>query len=951
MWRPSRPGGNTSAYEHNTRYNLQPAEDRDTALQKGPSQTSRRPNYKPTALRWYFIICQIVLLSVMIALVAYARLRMPDSDSTAVIEKRSEGVGGSLYSDLHGVNGQWTYTCGGSDTDAGDPLTRRDERSHTDPALRLLPRLEKPPFTSYLAPRATPSAPTSTLGLSDIQFLQDQSASLSPLAEQEKYGKEIDVTVPRVPCDTSTLCVSSITTSIIITVVVPEQTLTVTNTSMSTRTTVVPVTTTTVIPGKEFTSSQVTTVKETTEVFVASAFTLFPTAGPNNTALPPPQATTQTYMSESVITKSTTVPILGSEPPETKTITKSSKMSEVVPIVTTSLSVAPAETYFSLGPTVIEVTYTPAARGGGQAPVTHIVTTVEPGRTVTEVVRQAPVEVVVGGEDRVETRRVEQRPQAVMTRVGGTVTDVVVVITPSPLSGDRDGREGGSGGDDSNGDGGNEFRPVSLTVVSEVGGELQTFTVQDAPQTAVITHADGSVETTVTTPPPRITTSRAGGSLTILEIATTPTGTELISFTVVSTIGGTLKTITTTPPASKVVTTISGTPSTIISTPSSTRTSIIDGTTKTVKSVSTPTPTAPTDLNAYNVDASKYFIGKFLPPLLATLLAIPLRVIDLNAKLYQPFYALNAENGALGAESMTLHFNGLNALTKPFALLFEGRPMTFITSVIFLCSSLTVPLAAEALGLKIHGRCTEESIQGCALDLGVSPGPAHALLALLALTVTLLFLLLLLLMRNQKTGLFANPWSIAGIASLARCADVRLHALTNADIRHDMSKRRYGLGFFRNVEGRDEYGIVLYDDSGRNLRGGQARDGSDSEDDLVYNTNGNGRATRRVAGRRMPLMALGYPWRIAFILFLLALFVVILYYHVSVLQGSSPRFKRFMNSHNFGARFFFAGVGVVITFAWLAFFVSKPALPLRFSPNNSQFRLLVSKLTSQASQS
>ena len=923
MWRPFRRGANPSAYTHNTRYNPQPTEDRDAALQKGQAQPLRRPNYKPTALRWYFIVCQIVLLSAMIFLVAYARLRMPGSDSTAVIEGRSEGVRGHIQPGAYAADGSRSHNRRGTGTDGEDPA-RRDDGPHPEPAPRLLPRLDEPLSTPFLAPRETPSDPTTTLAPSDLQSLHDQSASLSPQAAQEKNGKEIDVTVPRIPCGTSTLCTSSITTSVIITVVVPERTATLTITSgMSTRTTVVPVTTTTVIPGKAITSSQLTTIEITTEVPMTSVFTLFPTGGPNGTAHAP-QPTTQTYMSESVVTKSMTIPIVAHEPPQTKTITASETVSEVVPAVTTSLSVAPAETYFSLGPTVIEVTYTPAARRAGErAPVTHIITTVEPGRTVTEVVRQAPVELLVGGGDRVETRRVEQGAQEVVTRLGGSVTNVVVVITPSPLTGDGDGGEGDSPGDvgpDDDGEGG--FRPVSLTVVSEVGGVLQTFTVQDAPRTAVITHADGAVETAVTTPPPRITTSRVDGSLTTFELATTPTGTELLSFTVVSTIDGTLTTIKTTPSASEIVTTIDGTISTITSTPSSTRTSTIPGTTKTIESVSTPTPTAPEpELNEYNVDATDYFVGKFLPALLATILAIPLRIIDLNAKLYQPFYALNAENGALGSESMTLHFTGLNALTKPFYLLFEGRPMTAITSAILLCSSFSVPLAAEAFGLKIHGRCTAESIKGCALDLGVSPAPAHALLAVLALTVTLL-LLLLLLTRNMETGLYANPWSIAGIASLTRSADVRVHSSKEADIRRAMANRRYGFGFFRNTEGRDEYGIVLRDDSGRNLREGEA--GSESEDDLVYSVDDeNGRAKRRAAGRRMPLLALGYPWRVAFILFLVGLFVVILYYHVSVLQGSSSRFKRFMNSHNFGARFFFAGVGVVVTFAWLAFFVSK----------------------------
>lgn len=704
-------------------------------------------------------------------------------------------------------------------------------------------------------------------------------------------------------------------------------------TSSSTRTTVVPVVTTTIIPGETFTSVQPTVIKEATQVVLTTVLSASFSFRPNGTATAVPQPTTATLTTDTVITKTATLPVVGSVPPTTKTITKSSTKSVEIPVVTTSLTVRPEETYFDLGPTVIKVTYTPppAARAGGspqQVPATHFVTTVEPGRTVTDVVRQAPVRVVVGGEDTVETRLVQQGPEVLVTRVGGSVTNVVVVVTPSPLSEDEDSPDGHSGFEDKAGDGGDEFRPVSLTVVSEVGGELQTFTIQDSPRTAVITHADGLLETVITTPPPRLTMSRLDGSLTTFSIATTPTGSEPISFTVVSTISGTLTTLTTTPSASKVVTTISGTLSTITSTPSpSTRTSTIDGTTKTVESIATPdpTPTEPeTELKEYSVNTAKYFLSKFLPTLLATLLAIPLRIIDVNAKLYQQFYALNAENGALGSQSMTLHFSGLNAFTKPFTLLSGGHPIPLVTSLILWSSSLTVPLAAEALGLKIHGRCRADSIKGCALDLSVSPGPTRALLAVLALIVVLLLVLLLLSWRRES-GLHANPWSIAGIASLTRCRDVRVHSSKEADIRQGVAEKRYGFGFFWNEEGRAEYGIVLYDDAGRSLREIQdpeARDGVDHTEDATRRETNSVAQTQK---KGLPFMALGYAWRIAFLVFLFGLFVVVLFYHISVLRGTTSRFKAFMNSHNFGARFLFAGVGVVITFAWLSFFVSTSA--------------------------
>src|SRR5689334_17985812 len=81
-------------------YNAQPTEDHEGRIAEyyAPGRKfefrARRPskksaNYKPTALTWPFIVAQICLLSIAMALVIYIRDSMPDSDSTAIIENRT----------------------------------------------------------------------------------------------------------------------------------------------------------------------------------------------------------------------------------------------------------------------------------------------------------------------------------------------------------------------------------------------------------------------------------------------------------------------------------------------------------------------------------------------------------------------------------------------------------------------------------------------------------------------------------------------------------------------------------------------------------------------------------------------------------------------------------------------------------------------------------------------
>jgi hypothetical protein len=358
-------------------------------------------------------------------------------------------------------------------------------------------------------------------------------------------------------------------------------------------------------------------------------------------------------------------------------------------------------------------------------------------------------------------------------------------------------------------------------------------------------------------------------------------------------------------------------------TDSSTFISTVKGSTRTYEKTTTLLPTATDDaseagatggvvkavITVYELHAANYFLGKFVPPMLAVMLSIPARVIDYNAQLFQPFYAMNQVDGALGPESMNLHFSGWAGIMEPFNILLGGHPVPFITMLIVWFSALLAPIASEAIGFKMHGQCKINAYEGCAPALGVSPLSSRILLAILGLTIILLCALLFFL-RKFNTGLYANPWSVAGIASLASNRDVRPQKHSEHKIEKEMAEKRYGFGFFENRAGKTEYGIVLYDDAGENLQHENFLSDPNSVDTEAV-----------VTGRRNPFAVLGLAWRLVFLLFLLGLMVFLLYYHLTIDKSSS--FKNFMNSQTFGVRFLFAAFGVIISFCWTAFFISK----------------------------
>ncbi|KAJ3962590.1 hypothetical protein N0V92_000659 [Colletotrichum tropicale] len=213
-------------------------------------------------------------------------------------------------------------------------------------------------------------------------------------------------------------------------------------------------------------------------------------------------------------------------------------------------------------------------------------------------------------------------------------------------------------------------------------------------------------------------------------------------------------------------------------------------------------------------------------------------------------------------------------------------------------------------------KTTIDAIEGCGIQLGVSPVSSYALVALIAFIVFLL-LVLLFFLRTWETGLHANPWSIAGISSLARNADIRSHQIDFKASAKAMREKRYGFGYFENNLGRDEYGIIYCDDSAQSLQGATASGAIPADDEL---TGTYQRDIAKKTRKPVPFIALTWWWRLGFIFFLTALFIIILYYHLTL--GVRTSFKDFMDSQTFGVRFFFAALGVTIIFCWESIFIS-----------------------------
>ncbi|KAM0270631.1 hypothetical protein ACHAQH_009362 [Verticillium albo-atrum] len=383
-------------------------------------------------------------------------------------------------------------------------------------------------------------------------------------------------------------------------------------------------------------------------------------------------------------------------------------------------------------------------------------------------------------------------------------------------------------------------------------------------------------------------------------------------------------------PTTIVTTDANGQPITIVSTPSPTvRVKTLPPTRTILTSVSTPTSSSDrivVETTTLSFTAVSYFLGKFLPPILAVLLGIPLRALDCAAKLYHPFEALSQPRGAAGPASLNLHFEGWSGFFLPFKLMGNSYPATGLTTLLVWISAFLTPVATEAVGMKIHGRCTAEAIDGCGLSLGINVIASGVLIAMLAI-LALLLLVLLGVLARWRSGVFADPWCIAGMAALARNPDVRS---SNQDVKSVVAEKHYAMGWYRNAEGGEEYGLILVDEAGRNLQGqsGNGWDGQPVEAETLHP------AVRRQKGPNH-FIALTWWWRVLFIFVLCGIAALVLYYHIT---KKLPRdLQRFVDSQRFGGRFVFSGLGVVVIFASECLFCSIAVIaPYRLMAKRAQ---------------
>ncbi|KAG4432321.1 hypothetical protein IFR05_012200 [Cadophora sp. M221] len=308
----------------------------------------------------------------------------------------------------------------------------------------------------------------------------------------------------------------------------------------------------------------------------------------------------------------------------------------------------------------------------------------------------------------------------------------------------------------------------------------------------------------------------------------------------------------------------------------------------------------------YYFSQRDYILGAFLPTIIAVLFSLPWGIVDTAAKEMEPFVRLAGDDGASARFSLCLDYPSDFLIVSPFKSLFRGHWIIFLTSMMNLVSLLLAPLASETVFISLQGTCNAETNgQFCIPTLSVYPAAARVLQGVLAF-LALFLLFVTVFARRRSTGVYANPHSMAAVATLfhhPRLVYIFQNvppATREKALATFLDAYHYELGYYEHNQGT-AYGVLV-----------NPKHQSEPEGYTYINLNEGLSGNSSSAGNQALKMK-----RAAQVLFfafaLIALTAIVVWYRFS--KSENVIFD-FMQSQSFGVRFLFTAFGVLIRLFW-----------------------------------
>ncbi|KAI9869325.1 MAG: hypothetical protein M1813_000114 [Trichoglossum hirsutum] len=332
--------------------------------------------------------------------------------------------------------------------------------------------------------------------------------------------------------------------------------------------------------------------------------------------------------------------------------------------------------------------------------------------------------------------------------------------------------------------------------------------------------------------------------------------------------------------------------------------------------VTSPSPLEPITVlyrrgRYWTIPKRTYFVGAYLPILTAVLFNILWSAISASLKAMEPFCRLAAPDGATGSRSLNLKSTVSEVELVAYRVIFKSHWVVVASSAVTFIVALLVPISSEMIFVDPHATCIRESPKRthCYGALRISVPVGRVVEAMVTVTAVLM-LSITVMMWNRASGVFADPSSIAGLATLFQNEEVReefrgLDEMAgDKEVARAVGWKRYKLGHFRGGDGEMEYGLMKCE---------KAQEAPEDNQEKSSSTTTTDPCKRLTLGAHRSLWL--HPLSLsAFILTLMGLLTLVLYYHIS---RSNTGFERFMDGQGFGVSFMMTAVGVLVKWFWV----------------------------------
>ena len=336
------------------------------------------------------------------------------------------------------------------------------------------------------------------------------------------------------------------------------------------------------------------------------------------------------------------------------------------------------------------------------------------------------------------------------------------------------------------------------------------------------------------------------------------------------------------------------------------------------------------------ITPKEYIIGAFVPTILAVAYSIPWHLLASAIQEIEPFYQLQRSEGVTAQNSIALDYRASINVIATFSAITKGHFLVWWSGLISLLVLVLAPIASQTVFIAFNGSCTATSgRQACSPELSVYPVAARVLQGILTF-IAVLTIALAAAIKRGKSGLYANPLSIAGLATLFQNDHVvesfrRLNPYCPSSkmIRTSLQGHRFRMTSYVDNDGSSSYGLVMcYEDPATvqtnyqtSFRGGKkyASVAVDAVDEHMPI-----RRQRTVSDFFIHPVAI-----VAFALFVAGLQALIIYYNNT---SDDTAFERFMDSQSFGVGFLFTALGVMLKLYWCLLDDGENIFSIHFMP-------------------